>query len=65
MSAYGHVVSHPFFGVSGEDGAFAIQGLPAGTYVLEAWHEKYGTQTQTVTVADGQAASADWTFSGQ
>jgi len=65
MRAYGGVVAHPFFSVSGDDGAFAITGLPAGTYVVEAWHEKYGTKTQTVTVADGQAATADFTFAAQ
>lgn len=53
MGAYIGVVDHPFFAVSGVDGSFAIDGLPAGDYVLEAWHEKLGTQTQSVTVADG------------
>ena len=62
MSAYAGVVSHPFFGVSDETGAFTISGLPAGTYTLEAWHEKYGTTTQQVTVADGATASVDFTF---
>ena len=62
MSAYGHVVAHPYFSVSGQDGTFAITGLPAGTYVLEAWHETYGTRTQTVSVADGDAKSVAFTF---
>ena len=26
--------------------------LPAGAYALEAWHEKYGVQTQKVTMTD-------------
>lgn len=64
MHAYGHVVAHPFFAVSGADGSFSITGLPAGTYTLEAWHEKYGTQTQQVTVGSGQAQSASFSFSG-
>ena len=62
MSAYAGVFEHPFFSVSGADGSFAITGLPAGTYVLEAWHETYGTQTQTVSVADGDTKAVDWTF---
>lgn len=65
MKAYGHVVENPFFSISGEDGSFAISGLPAGTYTIAAWHEKYGTQTQSVTVGDGQAASVDFTFKAQ
>ena len=60
MSSYMAVLEHPFFGVSGNDGSFSIDNLPAGDYVLEAWHETLGTQTQSVTVADG--ASVDVTF---
>ena len=52
MSAYAGVLEHPFFGVTGEDGSTVIKNLPAGEYTIEAWHEKYGTQTQKVTVTD-------------
>lgn len=65
MSAYAGVVAHPFFAVSDETGSFTIAGLPAGTYVLEAWHEKYGAQTQTVSVSDGETKSIEWTFTAQ
>ena len=51
MAAYAGVLNHPFFGVSGDDGTFQIKNLPPGQYVLEAWHEKYGTQTLPVTIA--------------
>ena len=40
----------PFFAVTGTDGKFTIAGLDPGTYEIEAWHEKLGTQTATVTV---------------
>ncbi|MCZ6727768.1 MAG: carboxypeptidase regulatory-like domain-containing protein [Acidobacteria bacterium] len=53
MSAYIGVVDHPYFAVSGTDGSFSIEGLPAGDYVVEAWHETLGTRTQSVTVGDG------------
>jgi len=62
MQAYIGVVAHPFFSVSGPDGAFTIAGLPPGTYTLEAWHETLGTATETVTVADGQTQSVSFTF---
>ena len=65
MSAYAGVVDHPFFGVTDEHGAVTIAGLPAGTYTLEAWHEQYGTQTQTVTLAEGETTSIEWTFNDQ
>ena len=62
MNAYVGVMSHPFYAVSGEDGTFRITGLPAGTYEIEAWHEKLGTQTMSVTVTDGGTATADFSF---
>jgi len=65
MTAYGHVLEHPFFSLTGAEGSFAITGLPAGSYVVEAWHEKYGTQTQNVTVGDGESATAEFAFTGQ
>ena len=42
MRAYINVVPHPFFSVTGEDGRFEIEGLPAGSYVLEAIHATAG-----------------------
>ena len=52
MRAYANVVTHPFFAVTGEDGTFEIKGLPPGTYTIEAWHERLGTQTQQVTISE-------------
>ena len=63
MKAYISVFSHPFFAVTGEDGSFAIKNLPDGTYEIEAWHERLGTQTAKVTVSGGGAQTADFTFS--
>jgi plastocyanin len=62
MAAYIAVLDHPFFAVTSADGSFEISGLPAGTYELEAWHEQFGVRTASVTVEDGGAASADFTF---
>ena len=65
MSSYMGVLDHPFYAVSGADGSFAITGLPAGEYVLEAWHEELGAQTQSVSVADGETATASFAFGEQ
>ncbi len=62
MHASVAVMSHPFFAVSAGNGTFTISGLPAGTYEVEAWHEKLGTKTMSVTVAEGAAAAADFSF---
>jgi len=64
MKAYLGVVSHPFFAVTGDDGTFTIKGVPPGTYILQTWHEKYGTQEQQVTVAPKETKTVDFTFKG-
>jgi hypothetical protein len=48
--------------VSNADGTFAIKGLPAGTYTVEVWHEKLGTQTTKVTVDGKGPATADISY---
>jgi plastocyanin len=50
MQAFVQVFAHPYFAVTKADGKFSIAGLPPGTYTVEAWHEKLGTQTASVTV---------------
>ena len=62
MAGYIHVLSNPFFAVTGEDGSFTIKNLPAGTYTLELWHEKLGTQDQTITVKDGESKEINFTL---
>jgi plastocyanin len=62
MGAYAGVLDHPFYGVSGDDGSFSISNLPAGEYVISAWHEEYGTTTQTVTVGDGESQEISFNF---
>ena len=56
MSAYAGVLDHPFFNVTGDNGSFEIKNLPPGQYTVEAWHEKYGTQIQSVTISSDSDA---------
>ncbi|HEU4477562.1 MAG TPA: carboxypeptidase regulatory-like domain-containing protein [Pyrinomonadaceae bacterium] len=66
MKAYIGVLKHPFFAVSGEDGAYTIKGLQPGTYTVAAWHEKGGPngteKTMQVTVPASGAGKADFAF---
>ena len=56
-------MNHPFFAVTGSDGKFEIKNVPAGTYEIEAWHEKLESKTASVTVKDGTTQKIDLTFS--
>jgi plastocyanin len=62
MSSYCGVFAHPFFAVTDADGNYKLTGLPAGTYVIESWQEKYGPQDQTVTVTGSDAKTADFSY---
>jgi hypothetical protein len=52
MRGFVHVFDHPYFAVTDEQGAFSLPDLPAGTYVLNAWHEDGGVKSQEITVLD-------------
>jgi plastocyanin len=62
MKGFVGVMAHPYFATTSADGSFSIKGLPPGTYEIEAWHEKAGTQRTTVTVGSGETKTADLTF---
>jgi len=62
MNAFVGVLDHPFYAVTTGTGRFELKGLPPGTYTVEAWHEKLGTQTQMVTIGDKQTSDISFTF---
>ena len=59
MRSYIAVNDTPFFAVTGPDGTFDIEGLPEGTYTLEAWHPVLGTRTVKIVI--GKAKRGDVT----
>jgi len=64
MEADARIVWNPYYSVTGADGAFAIDGVPAGKYKVTAWQPYVGESTQEVTVGDG-AAKADFTLTAK
>jgi plastocyanin len=62
MNAYVGVLDHPYYAVTGTDGAFELKGLPPGTYTIEAWHEKLGASSQSVTLGPKEAKDITFTF---
>ena len=49
------VKDDPYFAVSGKDGGFEIQNLPAGSWTFQVWHEK--ARFVTEVQRNGQPAS--------
>jgi plastocyanin len=62
MEGWIHVLENPYFTVTDRDGRFALAGLPAGDYTIEAWHERLGVQTATAHVADGETSPVNFSF---
>lgn len=62
MTAYVGIVAHPYFAVSGGDGGFTIAKVPAGTYTIKTWHERFGELTKKVTVKPGVATPIDFSY---
>jgi plastocyanin len=59
MSGVIVVVESSFFAKAGLDGTFTIEGIPAGSYTLSAWHERGGEASQGVKVAPEGDTRAD------
>ena len=60
MRGYLGVLSHPYFAVTGRDGRYTLARVPAGDYVVAAWHERLGTRERKVEVAAGGVVDADF-----
>lgn len=50
MSAVVLVADSAHFAKASADGTFSIDAVPAGTYLLRAWHERGGETSQELTV---------------
>jgi plastocyanin len=59
MNAFVLIFSHPFFDVTNAEGAFRLDNVPAGNYVLVAWYEGETRASSPVTVTAGAVAELD------
>jgi plastocyanin len=64
MRGFVVVNANPFFAVTGADGTFTINKVPAGDFTVEAWHPHYGLKTAKVHVDDGKPATATFSYDG-
>jgi plastocyanin len=62
MKSYIAVFMNPYYSVTDKDGNFELKNLPPGTYTITAWHEKFGTISQTITVGPNGAKAIALTY---
>jgi len=62
MSGFVLVRDNPYWAKVAQDGSYTIPDVPAGTWVLKAWHERAGESAQTVQVKDGGAVETPFTL---
>jgi hypothetical protein len=55
VRGYLFVFDQPYYAATPPAGTFTIDDVPAGSYRLSAWHERFGRVDTTVTVQAGQA----------
>lgn len=55
MKSYIAVFKNSYFSVTDKNGNFELNNLPPGTYTISAWHEKFGTISETIIVGPNGA----------
>jgi len=65
MTGWIVVAGHAYYTLSDAAGNFKIEGVPAGTYTLEYWHEKLGKQSRQVTVPATGSVTADLEYAAK
>ena len=62
MHGWWYVAENPYYAVADSDGKYVIRDVPAGTYTLQVWQEKLGTEARKVTVEPGKTANVNFTM---
>ena len=63
MSAVIVVVTTPHFTVTDNTGSFSLDGLAAGAYDLEVWHERLGINQSRVNLQENGRVALDVVYS--
>lgn len=63
MKAFIRVDDHGFHDVTNETGSFAVRDIPPGSYTVEFWHEKLGTQHIEIEVDSGETTRVEVVYS--
>jgi len=53
------VVDHPYAAITGADGTFRLEGVPAGEHTLVVWHEAFAAEELTIQVTAGAELRQD------
>ena len=62
MGCYIAVFDHPFFDVTNKDGVYELRNVPPGKYVIQVWHETFGSFTTTVQLTAGEEKELDFIY---
>ena len=65
MRAFTFVFDNPYYAITSRTGTFELKNLPPGTYTIEAWQERYGTQDQIVIIGPKESKSISFTFKSE
>lgn len=60
MSAVILVLDHPWFTKPDDDGTFVIEGVPAGSRTVTAWHERIGEARTRIDVPAGGEVAVEF-----
>ena len=60
MTSWLIVQENPYYVLTDANGHYKLEGVPAGTYTVQAWQESLGKSSQEVTVTAGGEAKADF-----
>lgn len=62
MNGWIIVQDHLYYAITDDNGQFTLPNVPAGTYTIQYWHEKFGQKTAKVTVTAEETITADLAY---